>query len=345
MSADPAPLSRIYLLYGDDEAAIAERAAEVCAAVGGQAEVLRLDGDKISLDDLYTAAYVLPFFTTARVVVLSKPFGKLVTGRESQSRLLSILEGLPETTTLLLVVVDEYVGGTSGWKIMGDGKKGGKAVLNWAEAAENEGRSVRVEKWRPLKASEMVAWIIQRAKKEGGVFTPRAAAALAQLTGSERGQAAQEIVKLLTYVAYSRPVEVDDVQAAAASGGVSDVFAMVDALAEGNSTKALRQLQRLLAEQDPYSLFGMVVRQYRLLILTKDLLQEGPLEQKKLANLLKVHDFVAGKMIAQSRRYNLTDLEAIYHRLAEIDMMMKTGGADPEVALQVFVASPTSLNL
>ncbi len=345
MSADPAPLARIYLLYGDDQAAIAERAAEVCAAAGGQAEILRLDGEKISLDDLYTAAYVLPFFTTARVVVLSNPFGKLVTGSESRSRLQSILEGLPDTTTLILVVADEYQGGKKGWKIMGDSKKGGKAVLNWAEAAKNAGQAVSVELFRPLRASDMVAWIIQRAKKEGGAFTPRAAAALAQLTGSERGLAAQEIVKLLTYVAYSRPVDVDDVQAAAASSRVSDVFAMVDALAEGNTAKALRQLQRLLTEQDPYSLFGMVVRQYRLLLLTKDLLAAGPLEQKKLAGLLDVHDFVAGKLLAQSRRYNLTDLEAIYHRLAEIDMIMKTGGADPEVALQVFAASPTSMNL
>jgi DNA polymerase III subunit delta len=343
---DEAPATEpqhIYLFYGDDALGISERVQELCTEYGDLLNIARLDGKQCSLDQLHTEAYVLPFFTERRLVIVHNPFD-LTKSQTARERFINILTGLPETTTVALVVPDQYIpsGNKRGWVIMDDAKKGGKFFLAWSKKTD---KRVGVDVYRPPSAYEMPKWIISCAIKEGGDFTPAAAAALAQLTGSDKGLARQEILKLIAYVNYSRAVDLDDVQEAAASGGVSDIFGMVDALAVGDNAKALRLLQQLLEEQDANSLFGMVVRQYRLLLMTKEALADGPLSDEKLGKRINAHPFVAGKMKGQARHYNLTDLEAIYHRLAELDMIMKTGGADPQTALQSFVAAPTAAHL
>jgi len=82
----------------------------------------------------------------------------------------------------------------------------------------------------------------------------------------------------------------------------------------------------------------MIVRQFRLLILTKEAVLEGVLSSPTLSRRLKVPDFVASKLLVQAQHYSLTDLESIYHRLFKIDKMIKTGQIDADIALQTFVA-------
>jgi len=330
---------QIYLIYGDDIQGISERVRGLCVGFGSEINIARLEGSRSSLDDLHMAAYVLPFFSEQRLVILAQPFD-LTKSKAAQERFLRILTGLPNATTVALVVPDQYIsrGRNRGWEIMDDSKKGGKFFLDWAKVNP---KRVSVKIFRPPSTLEMPEWIKKKAEQEGGKFSPRAAAALAQLTGNNTGLARQEIIKLLAYVNFNRPVDLDDVQEVAASGGEANIFAMVDALANGENAQALRLLQRLLDEQDPHSLFGMIVRQYRLLLMAKEALAEGPWSDEQLAARIHIHPFVAGKLKSQARHYNLTDLEAIYHRLAEMDMMMKTGGADPQIALQAFVTAPT----
>jgi DNA polymerase-3 subunit delta len=82
----------------------------------------------------------------------------------------------------------------------------------------------------------------------------------------------------------------------------------------------------------------MIVRQFRLLLLTKDA-QANQLDPQKS---LDVHPYVAGKIIAQARNFSQHDLEEIYHSLKEIDLASKTGKDNLEIALEGFVANLTS---
>ena len=92
--------------------------------------------------------------------------------------------------------------------------------------------------------------------------------------GNETQVALQEIRKLLEYANYQRAVEQEDVELLTASTAQVNIFEMVDALAEGNASKAQRLLQ-VLMEMDRESVFGMVVRQFRLLIQAREGLDDG----------------------------------------------------------------------
>jgi len=112
---------------------------------------------------------------------------------------------------------------------------------------------------------------------------------------------------------------------------------MVDALGNRNGRVAFAMLHRLLSHQDALSIFGMVVRQFRFLLQSREILDNGGGEAD-VVRLLKLHPYVARKFVAQAQRFTLPDLEAIYHRLLNIDIAAKSGQMDGELSLDLLIA-------
>jgi DNA polymerase III delta subunit len=83
------------------------------------------------------------------------------------------------------------------------------------------------------------------------------------------------------------------------------------------------------------------VRQYRLLIQVKTLMQRGVLAAEKIAAELHEKSFPVEKAQKLVGLYSFGELDAIMDRLLETDVAMKTGG-DPDTLLDVLVADLTS---
>jgi len=335
----------VTLLYGDDHQALHDRTEVMAAQMGDPAmadmNITRMDAAESGTreEDVRTAAYTLPFLTPRRMVILNNPVN-LMRSESGRQKFIQTLSKLPESTAMLLVQDDTWIpsGTQRGWKNLYEYKDHGKIkihpLLEWARGA---GGMVKIEIFRLPALNAMPGWINSEVKRQGGRMTPQAASVLAGIVGSDTGQARQEIKKLLTYVDFKRPVEPEDVHELTAPGGQADVFVMVDALAMGDSRLALRQLGRLLEEQDAISLYGMIVRQYRLIQMAKEARANGITSDEAVGRLLGTAPFPAQKALNQARRYSFENLNQIYHRLLEIDRMSKTSQMDLEVALQAFV--------
>lgn len=344
--ADSASLPRVTLLYGDDHQAIRDRVNLLAAQMGDPSmadmNISRLDGaaQGTNEDDVRTAAYTLPFLSARRMVIVTNP-ALVMKSDSARQKFLDMLANLPETTALVLAQDDIWLTGKEqrGWKFMYEYRDRGKTKINplleWARAA---GREVKIEICKVPALNAMPGWIAAEVKRQGGRINPQAATALAAVIGSDTGQGRQEITKLLSYVNFERPIEVEDVNELTAPGGQADVFVMVDAMALGDSRQALRHLGRLLEQQDAMSLFGMVVRQYRLIQMAKEAFENGVTSAEGIGKLLGIHPLPAGKALNQSKRYSFESLDHIYHRLLEIDQLNKTGQLDLEVGLQTFIA-------
>ena len=101
-------------------------------------------------------------------------------------------------------------------------------------------------------------------------------------------------------------------------------------------------LRRLLEDGDPLPLFGMIVRQFRLLIQVRELLDENPgLSIDEMASEIGVHPFPIKKITPQAKLFNLPQLKRIFHQLSELDQAIKTGRLDDELALDLLIASLT----
>lgn len=329
-SSQPDQKPIVYVFHGDDPLAIRRLVDALCAELGDPSiadlNITRLDGRQSSDEELRSAANAMPFMTDRRLVILTNPFTRL-NNDAARKRFIALLDGLPESTGLVLVIEDTFE--RRDWKSL----TSAHFVRRWMNAAGSRAKYTLCQ----LPAMrEMAEWVRSEARRLGGQFTPQAAAALVAHVGNDTRMASLEIEKLLIYVDFKRPVEADDVNELTAQGGQADVFEMVDALAGGNTRQALNLLHRLLEAQEPLSLFGMIVRQFRLLLQARELLDEG--QAAHISGQLRLPSFVADKLAAQARRFSMPQLEDLYHRLLLLDETMKTGLAPADLALDTFVA-------
>jgi DNA polymerase III subunit delta len=183
---------------------------------------------------------------------------------------------------------------------------------------------------------EMTGWIVNEAKNQVGKIEPRAAELLKDMVGVDTRQAGMEIAKLLAYVNWARPITVQDVEAVCIVTSQQSVFDFVDALANGNGKSAQHLLHRLLETEDEFSLWGMVVRQFRLLIQAREIL-DGRGNKDDMARTLQIHPFVAEKAMQQASRFSIELLESIYHRLLKIDEEVKTSQVTLALALDTLI--------
>ena len=328
MSSEAKPV--VYILHGDDRFSIQKVLQEMIARLGdpGMAElnITRLEGKQTSLAELSTAVNSLPFLSDRRMVIVTNPIERGSRSAE-RDKWLNLLNTMPDTTALVLIIEDQQE--RREWVTL----KPKHWLRLWAAEA---GTHAWLQTYSLPKPPEMPAWIRTHALLLGGEFAPQAANELALHTGSDTEMADREIEKLLTYVNFQRPVTLEEVQLLTSEGGPLNVFEMVDALAEGDARRAQRLLHGLLEQQDAFSLFGMIVRQFRLLIQVRELLDEGKGIQS-IVSTLRLHEFVAKKLISQSERFTMSDLEVIYHRLLTVDEQIKTSQMDADIALDVFV--------
>jgi DNA polymerase-3 subunit delta len=326
----------VYLLHGDDEFGMRQFVREMEARLGDDPttrsmNLVSLDGRTANEEDLHSATYALPFLAERRIVVLEHPLER-VAGNDAHTRFETLLDHLPESTALVLLFLDEFKSGgrDKGWQ-----QQNRHAWLfTWCQKA---GPRALYRVFKLPSFGEMANWIVKQAEAQGGKITLKAAQALAVRLGSDTQTASQEITKLLTYVDFARPVEPADVEALCVSNvGPTNLFGMVDALAEGNAHNALKLLHDLLETEDAASLFAMIVRQFRLLIQARELLDEGS-NAASIGMELHQVSFVAEKLEHQARRFSLPQLEHIYRHLLEIDLASKTSQMPLEVALDEFI--------
>ena len=344
-----------YILHGEDELARSDLVAEFRAQVGDETvrdlNTTILDGRKVTLGELRHASDSIPFLAEKRLVVVEGLLTRLVSRRakggeeepsgaskEFLAGLLDYISQMPDTTRLVFVEPRTLPATNPILKL----------------ALQTDKRTVRAF---PLPAKEsMTKWAQKRAALYGGEITPAAALALVTAVGydprpsdrdrtPEQGnklrQLDQEIQKLLAHANWSRPVTPEDVALLVSEALQGDLFGMVDALAAGNGKRALVEMHRLIDQgKSPLELFGMIVRQFRLMIEIKELAERGVTGQAA-AERLSLHPFVADKTGKQAQAFSMAQLEAIYRHLLDIDVQIKTGLTEDVAALDLLVASLT----
>lgn len=316
----------IFFFYGNDELAIrkqVEKLGEIFSDPTTAAmNTSRLDARSVHENELTNAVGAMPFLASQRLVILEN-VSKRYTGLDGHKKFVAFLETVPESTCLVLIDAEEIK----------EREAAGHWLVKWAAKA---GEKTKAQGFSLPRQREMPGWIIAEAKRQGGQIEPVAAARLAEMTGEDTRQAAQEITKLLTYVNFAHAIGIEDVEAVSiVTAGVS-IFDLVDALGAQNGKLAQKLFHRLLEEKDAFEVFGMIVRQFRLLTIAREVIDEGG-NLPNVTEALGVHPFVAEKAFKQARAFSMEALESIYHRLLAMDEAAKTGLMPLDLALDAFI--------
>ena len=300
------------------------------------ANTLSLDAATLAPAELRAAAGTVPFLADHRLVVVRGLGARFEAGGGGGRRrrrppdewegLPALLQEVPEST--LLVFVEDALGGRN--------------PLREAVAAAGEVRDFPLPSQRDLPP-----WVQGRARAVGLRLNPPAVRALTALVGRNLWALASEIEKLKLY-AGDDPVSEEDVRALVADDRDVTIFQLVDAVAEGRLAAAMPALQRLRASESAQRVIAMLARQFRMLVIAREILDRGG-TVRDVEERLEVRDFVARRAVDQARRLTQAAADAALPRILECEAAIlryrqgRPGGQPEDLALELLVADLAGL--
>lgn len=185
-----------------------------------------------------------------------------------------------------------------------------------------------------LEGRELSGWVNKAISDGGGKID---GAALQFLVANYNGDmwGLNHIVDQL--VAYNSSVTTETVKLFVQEKVDDNIFNLVDAIVAGQKQKAFKMIQaQYNSGNDPGYVFAMVLRQFKILIQLKDVVERGMVPQPKAMGL---HPFVVKKTLPVLQKYSMESLKKAYEELLIIDIKTKTGQGNQSVMLDIFVGS------
>ncbi|MFA6909282.1 MAG: DNA polymerase III subunit delta [Patescibacteria group bacterium] len=290
-----------------------------------------LDGSKVGIEDIRRAIGTVGFLSSKRMVVIEDLIGKNKK-LTLQQEVVEYIQPLSERDDTVIIFWEGDVGGSAVKKKPAKKKptvSRAKPLFTFLQSGEH------VEDFPVLKGAELVLWMRKEAKSAGVAMNADAAEELIASSNGDLWFMSQEIRKLAAY-ASGRTVTLDDIRAMVRPAHDNNIFHLTDALAERQLSDAMRLIGEQL-ESGAHELYilTMLVRHFRLLMQIREMIENEP-NPATVSTRLKLHPFIAQRMISQAKRFTVTELVGIYGELIELDVQFKTSWADPKVLLNLF---------
>ena len=308
----------IYVIVGDEESLANAQCAELINRLlePEQRTLGLLDADPGSvmasavLDELRT----LPFLTQKRVVVLRGADSFISQNRE----LLEKYFDNPCPTGILVLTVGSWPSQT-----------------RLAKKLPKVGRLIRVKQptWQQLP-QRLVEYAKDAHDKK---LSPDAAQLLIELTGDDVIRLYGEIDKLALFAQAEKVIKLEHVESLIGHNRLYNVFAVIDAVAAGETTRAIERLRKVFAEDRSaeYTIVGTFAYHFRRMFNAKVLLEKG-VGERAVAERLRIWGD-RRSFFSQLRRIPLRQLGLMLRQLATIDFEIKTGQAKAKVAMEQLV--------
>lgn len=116
-----------------------------------------------------------------------------------------------------------------------------------------------------------------------------------------------------------------------------DIFKLIDDIVKGNKDSAIEIYHEMLkVNEEPLKIVIMLANQFRIMYQSKELMLKGYTE-KDIASLLKIHPYRVKLALQNSRNYSSKTLLKYLNDLADIDIGIKTGKLNKDLALELFI--------
>ena len=324
----------LHILFGEDDFSIRESLAATKHELGN-ADLLDcnttiFDADSLSFNQLVNACSVVPFMTTHRLIIVNGLLGKFEdkdTGTRSKRSksdsegeqwlsLTSFVDEMPSST--VLVLVDNKISRNN-------------YLLKKLDSKAN------IKEFPLLKTRDLHEWIRNRVIRTGCDIESTAVQVLAEHIGANLWVLSSEIEKLCLYKQGERIVS-SDILDLVSYIRETNIFVVIDSLMSGNRSTAITQLHRMLEDgAAPTYLVFMITRQFRLLLQAKELISQR-YSMAQVAGQLGIRsDYAIRKILEQARGYTVDRLKAIYDKILNVDIAIKTGKYETQLALDLLL--------
>ncbi len=146
-----------------------------------------------------------------------------------------------------------------------------------------------------------------------------------------------EIEKIKIYKDNDKVITKEDILNLTTKTANIDIFKLIDCIVTNNKNKALEIYYDMLKlNEEPIKIIIMLANQFRIMYQSKQLLKKG-LSEKDIAGTLKIHPYRVKLAIQNSRQYDSNILLQYISELADMDINIKSGLIDKNIALELFI--------
>ena len=179
----------------------------------------------------------------------------------------------------------------------------------------------------PLPAPQMIGWATERAKSHyKKLFERGAAALLVELIGCEFGSLDQELAKLAAFAGPLETITTQSVEKLVGGWKTETTWRMTDAIRDGDYSRALELLDKLLvAGEPPIKLMGGVSFVFKPVGRAQELIAQGQSPDEALV-AAGAKSFAAPQLARYISRVGRPRCERIVGWLLEADMDLKGFG-------------------
>lgn len=337
-------LAPVYLLWGEDQAAIQSVVAAIRAAVltpeGKSSGFEAFNHERFDAPYVAAAAEVLnacaqvPMLAGHRLVELSSPedFGRHKRA-ESLDGEAKALESKRDDAVAALIGYFEAPNPTTVLLVTSTGLKGTSKLVK----AGKKARQVVERRFAPASERDAVDELLAEAGRRSLPLAPAGAHALVSAVGTSLSELIPALERAVAFADGER-VGREAVEAVVASTREVNIFDLTDAIGRGDHRRALELLARMFhsGERDPgqaMRVLGMLLWQTRRLCTVK--FARDP------AAALNIKPFAVRKLQDQAANFDEPRLRAAYAGLARLDSDLKGGSKlayeSPYLALQRWV--------
>lgn len=322
-------LKNIYLFFGPEVYLINDVLSKIkkeIVSLGLESlNYIKLEGQSINYETVVNACETLPLIDNRRIVVVNDvDYFKIKKiekeGIEDESNLNKLIDyfgKIPETTILILLAGEQV---DKRKKIYNCIKKNGDIV-----------------EFKQLRSQDIIKWISNILELYGKTINIDDANHLVERAQGSLDDIMNEIKKLCSYVGEKENINSVDIDAVVPKSLEINIFQLVDSVSAKDTVSALLTLNELLLDSEPIPvILTMLIRQYRLLLSTKLLVEKGYTAQEIMSKL-SLKSFVFSKMLQVSKKYNETQIQHRLKRCLDVDAEIKMGRMEPRLALETLI--------
>ena len=317
-SGDLSSLPAVLILEGEEAYLRRKALADLERLVlpEGLEEMNRSVLENPSADEIIAAAETLPFLADRRLVII--PDYPALTGRaEADELLLAYLPSVPSSVFLVFLC---------------SGKADGRKKLYSAVKKLNG-----VVSFAPLKDQELVSFVVSAFRDHGRACDCSAAEQLIFTCGSDATLLLSEVAKIASHDLSGAPVSSEEITSLATPSVECTVFQMVDAVVDGQNTRALTLMRnQILSGADRVFLITMLLRQFRLLQHVK-IMQYEKKSKEYIRAALGVPSFAAERYIRQASFFSGGQVRDAFRLCLDTEYRVKSGRISADGALETLI--------
>jgi DNA polymerase-3 subunit delta len=271
-------------------------------------EYITLDAEKVKASDLVDLLSSPSLFNSSRLIFLKRVYRN----KEKESIVNFLLEYLPSNRTDRIVIWEDQ-------KV--------SAVTRYVKFFKSNNQ---LEEYTKFNKRSFLTWAKDSIKQMDINIDSNAINLLSTYSNYD-SQRFENNLKKLKLIGKDSITE-EDIREFSPDTLEEDIWKLLDEI-NSESGKPLLILENLLRNStDPHYIIAMILRNIRLLTMTKYLIEKNT-QYTEMPSILKIPPFTLRPLVNASHKYTTERVNKIYEKLSSLDYEIKVGRIEPKLGL------------